>query len=111
MVPDLNCYSADEENYTAEQPSGSSFLAEIFSTYDQINSYPTYDQTNSYPTYDQINSYPIYDHTNSYLYPAFMKNFLLSGTHLTLSNKSFQNYLLTSSLKPTYEAHINDVQN
>jgi hypothetical protein len=84
MLPDLNYYPADEENYTTEQPSGSNFLSGIFSnhnqtnsyqpydqtnfyqTYDQINSYQTYDQTNSYPTYDQTNFYQIYDQTNSY---------------------------------------------
>jgi hypothetical protein len=74
MLQDLNYYS-DEQNYTAEQPSGSNFLTEIFSnhnqtnsyqTYDQINFYQTYDQTNSYQIYDQINSYPIYDRINSY---------------------------------------------
>jgi hypothetical protein len=48
---------SDEENYTAEQPIGSSFLAGIFSTRDKINFYQTYDQTNSYQTYDQTNSY------------------------------------------------------
>jgi hypothetical protein len=40
MIPNLNFYLADEENYTVEEPSGNSFLAEIFPTYDQINSYP-----------------------------------------------------------------------
>jgi hypothetical protein len=74
MLPDLNYYP-DEENYTAEQPSGSNFLTGIFlnhnqtnsyQTYDQTNSYQTYDQTNSYQTYDQTNSYSIYDRTNSY---------------------------------------------
>jgi hypothetical protein len=92
MIPDLNYYPADEENYTTEQPSGSSFLAGIFSThnqtnsyqtydqtnscptYDQKNFYQTYDQTNSCPTYDQINSCPTYDQTNSYLYPAIYSN-------------------------------------
>jgi hypothetical protein len=74
MIPYLNYYPDDEENYTAEQPSGSSFLAGIFSTHDQTNSYRTYDQTNSYPTYDQTNSYPTYDRTNSYLYPAIYSN-------------------------------------
>jgi hypothetical protein len=66
MIPDLNYCPADEENYTAEQPSDSNFLAKIFSTHDQTNSYQTYDQTNSYQTYDQINSYQTYDQTNSY---------------------------------------------
>jgi hypothetical protein len=66
MISDLNYYPADEENYTVEQPSGSSFLAEIFSTHDQTNSYQTYDQTNSYQTYNQTNSYQTYDPTNSY---------------------------------------------
>jgi hypothetical protein len=32
MLPDLN-YFPDEENYTAEQPSGSNFLTEIFSNH------------------------------------------------------------------------------
>jgi hypothetical protein len=36
--PDLNFHHIDEENYTAEEPSGSSFLTEIFSNYDQSNS-------------------------------------------------------------------------
>jgi hypothetical protein len=66
MIPDLNYCPADEENYTAEQPSDSNFLAEIFSTHDQINSYQTYDQLNSYQTYDQLNSYQTYDQTNFY---------------------------------------------
>jgi hypothetical protein len=100
MLPDLNYYP-DEENYTAEQPSGGNFLTEIFpkhnqtnsyqiydqtnsyqtydqtnsyKTYDQTNSYPTYDRTNSYQTYDQTNSYPTYDRTNLYLYPAIYSN-------------------------------------
>jgi hypothetical protein len=58
MISDLKFYPDNEKNYTTEQPSGGHFLAGIFPTYDQINSYPTYDQTNSYPTYDQTNSYP-----------------------------------------------------
>jgi hypothetical protein len=92
MIPDLNYYAVDEENYTAEQSSGSSFLAGIFPThnqtnscqtyeqtnsyrtYNQINSYRTYDQTNFYPTYDQTNFYPTYDRTNSYLFPAIYSN-------------------------------------
>jgi hypothetical protein len=92
MIPDLNYCPVDEENHTAEQPSDGNFLAEIFSThnqtnsyqtYDQTNSYQTYDQTNSYQTYDQTNSYPIYDRTNfyptydqtnSYLYPVIYSN-------------------------------------
>jgi hypothetical protein len=32
MIPDLNFYPTDEENYAMEQLSGSSFLAGIFST-------------------------------------------------------------------------------
>jgi hypothetical protein len=56
MLPDLN-YNPDEENYTAEQPSGSKLLTGIFSNQNETNSYPTHDQTNSYQTYDQTNSY------------------------------------------------------
>jgi hypothetical protein len=83
MIPDLNYYPADEKNYTAEQPSDNIFLAEIFSTHDQTNSYQTYDQTNSYqiynqtnsyPTYDRINFYPTYDRINFYLYLAIYSN-------------------------------------
>jgi hypothetical protein len=101
MIPDLNYYPADNENYTAEQPRGSNFLAGIFPIHDQTNSYQTYDQTNFYqtynqtnsyqtydqtnscstydqtnscPTYDQTNSYPTYDRTNSYPYPAIYSN-------------------------------------
>jgi hypothetical protein len=48
MIPNLNYYPADEENYIAEQPNGSSFLAGIFPTHDQTDSYQIYDQTNSY---------------------------------------------------------------
>jgi hypothetical protein len=70
MIPDLNYYPADEENYTAEQSSSSNFLAGIFLTHDQTNLYQTYDQNNSYQTYDQTISYQTYDqtndHTNSY---------------------------------------------
>jgi hypothetical protein len=58
MISDLNFYPTNEENYAAEQLSGSSFFKVIFPTYDQTNSYPTYDQINSYPTYDQTNFYP-----------------------------------------------------
>jgi hypothetical protein len=83
MITDLNYCPADEENYTAEQPSDCIFLAEIFSTddqtnsyqtYDQTNSYQTYDQTDSYPTYDRTNFYPTYDRTNFYPYPAIYSN-------------------------------------
>jgi hypothetical protein len=72
-----------KKNYIVEQPSDNIFLAEIFLTHDQTNSYQTYDQTNSYPTYDQTNSYPTYDRTNlystydrtnSYLYPTIYNN-------------------------------------
>jgi hypothetical protein len=70
MLPYLNYYPVDEENYTAEQPSGSNFLTGIFPNHNQTNSYQTYDQTNSYQTYDQTNSYQTYnqtyDQTNSY---------------------------------------------
>jgi hypothetical protein len=40
MISDLNFYPTDKENYATEQLSGDSFLAGIFLTYDQINSYP-----------------------------------------------------------------------
>jgi hypothetical protein len=40
MIADLNFYLVDEENNTAEEPSGGIFLTGIFSTYDQTNSYP-----------------------------------------------------------------------
>jgi hypothetical protein len=73
MLPYLNYYP-DEENYTAEQPSGSNFLTKIFPNHNQTNSYPTYDRTNSYQTYDQTNSYPTYDRTNLYMYPAIYSN-------------------------------------
>jgi hypothetical protein len=97
MIPNLNYCPANEENYTAEQPSDNNFLAEIFSThdqtksyqtydktnfyqtnsyqtYDQANFYQTYDQTNSYPTYERTNFYPTYDRTNSYPYLAIYSN-------------------------------------
>jgi hypothetical protein len=35
MILDLN-HLTDERNYTAEEPSGSSFFAGIFPNYDQI---------------------------------------------------------------------------
>jgi hypothetical protein len=66
MIPYLNYCPANKKNYTAEQPSDTIFLAEIFSTHDKINSYQTYDKTNSYQTYDQTNSYHTYDQTNLY---------------------------------------------
>jgi hypothetical protein len=83
MIPDLNYCPADEENYTAEQPSDSKFLTEIFSSHNQTNSYQTYNQTNSYQTYDQTNSYSTYDQTkiyqtydqiNSYMYSVIYSN-------------------------------------
>jgi hypothetical protein len=40
MRPDLKFHHTDEENCTAEEPSGSIFLAEIFSNYGQTDSYP-----------------------------------------------------------------------
>jgi hypothetical protein len=60
MIPDLNFYPVDEENYTAEESSGSSFLAEIFSTYDQTNSYPNQVQ-NTISNFNQggYYSYPV----------------------------------------------------
>jgi hypothetical protein len=57
MIPDLNFYHADEENYTAEEPSSSSFLAEIFSNYDQTNSYPNQVQ-NTISNFNQGEYYP-----------------------------------------------------
>jgi hypothetical protein len=57
MIPDLNFYPADEENYTAEEPSGSSFLAGIFLTYDQTNSYPNQVQ-NTISNFNQDGYYP-----------------------------------------------------
>jgi hypothetical protein len=75
--------------------SGSSFLAEIFSTYDQTNSYSTYDQTNSYPTYDQTNSYPypvvyinniIYQQLNSAVPPYIFFDGSSSTSDCNLAN-------------------------
>jgi hypothetical protein len=40
MIHDFNFDPTDEGNYTVEEPSSSSFLAEIFSNYDQTNFYP-----------------------------------------------------------------------
>jgi hypothetical protein len=40
MISDLNFDPSDEENYTTEEPSGSSFFVGIFLNYDQSNSYP-----------------------------------------------------------------------
>jgi hypothetical protein len=40
MISYLNFDPSDEENYTAGEPSRSSFFARIFSNYDQNNSYP-----------------------------------------------------------------------
>jgi hypothetical protein len=91
MISYLNYCPADEE-IILQNNRATVFLAEIFSTYDQTNSYQiydqinsyqtydqtnsyqTYDQTNSYPTYDRTNFYPTYDRTNSYLYPAIYSN-------------------------------------
>jgi hypothetical protein len=57
MIADLNFYPADEENYTAEEPSDNSFLAGIFSTYDQTNSYPNQVQ-NTISNFNQGGYYP-----------------------------------------------------
>jgi hypothetical protein len=40
MISDLNFDPSDEENYNAEESSGSSFFAGIFPNYGQSNSYP-----------------------------------------------------------------------
>jgi hypothetical protein len=48
MIADLNFYPADEENYIVEEPNGNSFLAGIFPTYDQTNSYPNQVQNKIY---------------------------------------------------------------
>jgi hypothetical protein len=61
-----------------------------YPTYDQTNSYPTYDQTYSYPTYDQTNSYPTYDQTNSYPYPAvYSNNIIYQQPNPTVSPYNF----------------------
>jgi hypothetical protein len=64
IIADLNFYPADEENYTAEEPSGSNFLAEIFLTYDQTNSYPNQVQ----------NTISNFNQGRYYLYPAVYSN-------------------------------------
>jgi hypothetical protein len=64
MIADLNFYPADEENYIAEEPSDNSFLAGIFSTYDQTNSYPNQVQNIIY-NFNQGEYYP---------YPAIYSN-------------------------------------
>jgi hypothetical protein len=97
MLPDLNYYLADEENYTAEQPSGSNFLTKIFPNHNQINSYQTYDQTKSYQTYDQTNSYQTYDQTNSY------QTYDQTNSYQTYDRtNSYQTYDQTNSY-PTYD--------
>jgi hypothetical protein len=96
MLPDLN-YNPDEENYIAEQPSGSNFLTGIFPNHNETNSYQTYDQTNSYQTYDQTNSYQTYDQTNSY------QTYDQTNSYPTYDrSNSYQTYDQTNSY-PTYD--------
>jgi hypothetical protein len=64
MIANLNFYPADEENYIAEEPSGSSFLAGIFSTCDQTNSYLNHVK-NIISNFNQGGYYP---------YPAIYSN-------------------------------------
>jgi hypothetical protein len=106
MLPDLNYYPADEENYTAEQPSGNNFLTEIFPNHNQTNSYQTYVQTNSYQTYDQINSYQTYDQTNSYPIYDWINSYQTydqNNSYPTYDRtNSYQTYDQTNSY-PTYD--------
>jgi homoserine acetyltransferase len=105
MLPDLNYYP-DEENYTAEQSSGSNFLTGIFPNQNQTNSYQSYDQTNSYQTYDQTNSYQTYDQTNfcqtydqTNSYPTYDR----TNSYQTYDRtNSYQTYDQTNSY-PTYD--------
>jgi hypothetical protein len=71
MRLDLNFHPTDEENYTAEEPSDSNFLVEIFSNYGQIDSYPNqvisnFSQNGYYPNYSYDSS--IYPHAYSSIY-------------------------------------------
>jgi hypothetical protein len=67
MRLDLKFHSIDEENYNAEEPSGSSFLAEIFLNYGKTISYPNQVQ-NTISNFSQDGYYPncLYD---SSIYP------------------------------------------
>jgi hypothetical protein len=72
MIPDLNFDPSDEKNYTAEEPSGNSFFAEIFSNYDQINYYPNQVQ-NIISNFNQdryYRNYPYDSSIYSHLYPS-----------------------------------------
>jgi hypothetical protein len=74
MRHDLNFHPTDEENYTAEEPNGSSFLAEIFLNqiflnYGQTNFYQNQIQ-NTILNFSQGGYYPNYPYDSSiYPYP------------------------------------------
>jgi hypothetical protein len=76
MISDLNFDPSDEENYTAEEPSGSSFFAIIFSNYAQNNFYPNQVQ-NIISNFNQggyYTNYPYDSSIYSYMYPYVTNN-------------------------------------
>jgi hypothetical protein len=72
MIPYLNFDPSDEENYTAEEPSDSSFFAEIFPNYDQSNSYPNQVQNiiSNFNQGEYYTNYPYDSSIYSHLYPS-----------------------------------------
>jgi hypothetical protein len=64
MISDLNFDPSDEANYTAEEPSGSSFFTRIFSNYDQNNFYPNHVQ-NTISNFNQGGYYTNYPYDSS----------------------------------------------
>jgi hypothetical protein len=73
MIPDLNFDPSVEENYTAEEPNGSSFFTRIFSNYDQNNFYPNQAQNiiSNFNQDEYYMNYPYDSSIYSHLYLSF----------------------------------------
>jgi hypothetical protein len=98
MIAYLNFYPADEENYTTEEPSDGSFLARIFLTYDQTNSYPNQVQ-NTISNFNQGEYYP---------YPAvYSNNIIYQQSNPTVSPYNFFSGSSTSGCNLADDLNLN----
>jgi hypothetical protein len=109
----------DEENYTTEEPSGSSFFVGIFSNYEQSNSYPNQVQ-NTISNFNQGGYYtncPYDSSIYSHLYPSVYQqpnpavtachtyNFF-SGSNSTYEESKFQDNC--GNLVDDFNLHVFD---
>jgi hypothetical protein len=104
MIPDLNFDPSNERNYTAEEPSGSSFFTGIFPNYDKNNFYPNHvlniiynfnqgEYYTNYPYNSSIYSYlypSIYQQSNPAVPPCHTYNFFGDSSSSTYDQSNFQ---------------------